>query len=72
MTLSSLEAASKQLREANADLDALRQSASNCVSAREHVADKPENQPILDAWMIARERFRAAAKAYVEAYNVVK
>jgi len=62
-----LPEASKALREASADLEALREVVRAACGPRDGVAKAPEDQPILDAWTLARARFRAACEAYVSA-----
>jgi hypothetical protein len=53
--------------EASAVLDALRTPFSNVIGLRVGVADKPEDQPIYDAWTLALQRFRLACQEYVAA-----
>jgi hypothetical protein len=61
------EAARLLLRKADDDLESLRTQVANVFGPRDGVADKPENQPILDAWTVALDRYRDACRAYVEA-----
>jgi len=59
-------AAQLALRDAAADLDALRTAVSNALGAQVGKAENPADQPILDAWEVARARYRRACAAYAK------
>ena len=53
------------LQEAADDLSAIRNQAIVVASKTYGQADNGEDQPILDAWALARTRFRDACREYI-------
>ncbi len=54
------------LREAAADLDALRAQAGAAQGSQIGIASDTASQPIIDAWTIARTRFIKACERYAQ------
>ena len=55
----------KAVLEAAALLEALRPAAAAALGARAGAAENPEDQPILDAFELARRQLRAACVEYL-------
>lgn len=59
--------AQEDLREAARDLDALREAARSAQGGKVGKAEDAANQPIVDAWALARRRYLAACSSYLVA-----
>lgn len=63
----SLDEAQKAMRDAAADLNALRDQAKIALSNFNTSTGVRKPSPVVDAWEIAVKRFEAACKEYAEA-----
>lgn len=61
-----MRASQAALRDASTDLEALRTQIGAVIGPTEGIAERPADQPILDAWDLALDRYRAACAAYVK------